>query len=238
MQENPAKILLIEDDKPIQNFLKSSLQSKGYKVLAVDSGEAGLSQAAMHVPDLVLLDLGLPDIDGIEVIARLREWSDLPILVLSAREKEKDKVEALDKGADDYMTKPFGLNELLARLRVMLRFSVRHHQPPEQSSYEVGDLKIDLVGRQIFKREEQIHLTAIEFKLLSSLARHQGKVLTQRYLLNEVWGPECVEHPQYLRVYMSALRRKLEDDTSRPEYILTEQGIGFRLADPAEAVNS
>lgn len=232
MQENPPRILVIEDDKPILNFLKSSLLNKGYKVVAVESGEEGLSQAAQNVPDIVITDLGLPDMDGLEVVSRLREWTDLPIIVLSAREKEKDKVEALDKGADDYLTKPFGLNELLARLRVSLRHATRMKgNSQEKTEYEVGDLKIDLAARRIFKGEEEIHLTAIEYKLLSTMVRHMGKVLTQRYLLNEVWGPECVEHPQYLRVYMASLRRKLEDDTSRPKYIITEQGIGYRFAD-------
>ncbi|HEY9841826.1 MAG: response regulator [Candidatus Sericytochromatia bacterium] len=235
MQENPPRILVIEDDKPILNFLKSSLLNKGYKVVAVESGEEGLSQAAQNVPDIVITDLGLPDMDGLEVVSRLREWTDLPIIVLSAREKEKDKVEALDKGADDYLTKPFGLNELLARLRVSLRHATRMKgNTQEKTEYEVGDLKIDLAARRIFKGEEEIHLTAIEYKLLSTMVRHMGKVLTQRYLLNEVWGPECVEHPQYLRVYMASLRRKLEDDTSRPRYIITEQGIGYRFADEVE----
>lgn len=235
MQENPPRILVIEDDKPILNFLKSSLLNKGYKVVAVESGEEGLSQAAQNVPDIVITDLGLPDMDGLEVVSRLREWTDLPIIVLSAREKEKDKVEALDKGADDYLTKPFGLNELLARLRVSLRHATRMKgNSQEKTEYEVGDLKIDLAARRIFKGEEEIHLTAIEYKLLSTMVRHMGKVLTQRYLLNEVWGPECVEHPQYLRVYMASLRRKLEDDTSRPKYIITEQGIGYRFADEIE----
>jgi two-component system KDP operon response regulator KdpE len=235
MQENPPRILVIEDDKPILNFLKSSLLNKGYKVVAVESGEEGLSQAAQNVPDIVITDLGLPDMDGLEVVSRLREWTDLPIIVLSAREKEKDKVEALDKGADDYLTKPFGLNELLARLRVSLRHATRMKgNTQEKTEYEVGDLRIDLAARRIFKGEEEIHLTAIEYKLLSTMVRHMGKVLTQRYLLNEVWGPECVEHPQYLRVYMASLRRKLEDDTSRPKYIITEQGIGYRFADEVE----
>jgi two-component system KDP operon response regulator KdpE len=235
MQENPPRILVIEDDKPILNFLKSSLLNKGYKVVAVESGEEGLSQAAQNVPDIVITDLGLPDMDGLEVVSRLREWTDLPIIVLSAREKEKDKVEALDKGADDYLTKPFGLNVLLARLRVSLRHATRMKgNSQEKTEYEVGDLKIDLAARRIFKGEEEIHLTAIEYKLLSTMVRHMGKVLTQRYLLNEVWGPECVEHPQYLRVYMASLRRKLEDDTSRPKYIITEQGIGYRFADEVD----
>lgn len=232
MQENPPRILVIEDDKPILNFLKSSLLNKGYKVVAVESGEEGLSHAAQNVPDIVITDLGLPDMDGLEVVSRLREWTDLPIIVLSAREKEKDKVEALDKGADDYLTKPFGLNELLARLRVSLRHATRMRgNTQEKTEYNVGELKIDLAARRIYRRDEELHLTAIEYKLLSTMVRHMGKVLTQRYLLNEVWGPECVEHPQYLRVYMASLRRKLEDDTSRPKYIITEQGIGYRFAD-------
>ena len=235
MQEHAPRILLIEDDKPILNFLKTSLVNKGYKVMAVESGEEGLSLAAQHAPDLVITDLGLPDMDGMDVVARLREWSELPIIVLSAREKEKDRVEALDKGADDYLTKPFGLNELLARLRVSLRHAARmKDQGEENAVYEIGDLRIDLNARRIFKREQEIHLTAIEYKLLSAMVRHMGKVLTQRYLLNDVWGPECIEHPQYLRVYMASLRRKLEDDTSKPCYIITEPGIGYRFADEVD----
>ncbi|MGV3525350.1 MAG: response regulator [Candidatus Sericytochromatia bacterium] len=235
MQENVPRILIIEDDKPILNFLKSSLLNKGYKVTAVESGEEGLSQAAQNVPDMIITDLGLPDMDGLEVVSRLREWTDLPIIILSAREKEKDKVEALDRGADDYLTKPFGLNELLARIRVSLRHATRiKGASPEKTEYSVGDLRIDLAARRIFKANEEIHLTAIEYKLLSTMVRHMGKVLTQRYLLNEVWGPECVEHPQYLRVYMASLRRKLEEDTAHPKYIITEQGIGYRFADEIE----
>lgn len=233
--EANAHILIIEDDRPILNFLKTSLINKGYQVTAVMEGEKGLAEAAQNVPDLVITDLGLPDMDGLEVVSRLREWSELPIIILSAREKERDKVEALDKGANDYLTKPFGLNELLARIRVSLRHANRlKGQHEEKTVYEIGALKIDLASRRIFKQDEEIHLTAIEYKLLSTMVRHAGKVLTQRYLLNEVWGPECVEHPQYLRVYMASLRRKIEINTSQPEYILTEQGIGYRFAEDNE----
>lgn len=233
--EEQARILVIEDDRPILNFLKTSLANKGYQVTAVMEGEKGLAEAAQNVPDLVITDLGLPDMDGLEVVSRLREWTELPIIILSAREKERDKVEALDKGANDYLTKPFGLNELLARIRVSLRHASRlKGQSEEKTVYQIGALNIDLASRRIFKGEEEIHLTAIEYKLLSTMVRHAGKVLTQRYLLNEVWGPECVEHPQYLRVYMASLRRKIEVDTSQPEYIITEQGIGYRFAEDNE----
>lgn len=236
--EEQARILVIEDDRPILNFLKTSLANKGYQVTAVMEGEKGLAEAAQNVPDLVITDLGLPDMDGLEVVSRLREWTELPIIILSAREKERDKVEALDKGANDYLTKPFGLNELLARIRVSLRHAGRMKgQSEEKTLYHIGALKIDLASRRIFKGEEEIHLTAIEYKLLSTMVRHAGKVLTQRYLLNEVWGPECVEHPQYLRVYMASLRRKIEVDTSQPEYIITEQGIGYRFAEDNEVSN-
>lgn len=235
MSNNAPRILVIEDDRPILNFLKSSLLNKGYQVTAVEMGEEGLSHAAQNVPDLVITDLGLPDMDGLQVISRLREWSDVPIIILSAREKERDKVEALDKGADDYLTKPFGLNELLARIRVSLRHAMhRQSDAPEQTEYQIGDLRIDLAARRIYKNDEEIHLTAIEYKLLSTMIRHMGKVLTQRYLLNEVWGPECVEHPQYLRVYMASLRKKIEEDTAFPKYIITEQGIGYRFADEVD----
>lgn len=239
MQSDAPRILVIEDDRPILNFLKTSLVNKGYQVTAVELGEDGLSQAAQNVPDLVITDLGLPDMDGLEVISRLREWTDLPIIILSAREKERDKVEALDMGADDYLTKPFGLNELLARIRVSMRHS-RHMKSsaPEQTEYIIGDLRIDLAARRIFQGSEEIHLTAIEYKLLSTMIRHMGKVLTQRYLLNEVWGPECVEHPQYLRVYMASLRKKIEVDTAHPKYIITEQGIGYRFSDEVDLENA
>ncbi|MBF2053293.1 MAG: response regulator [Candidatus Sericytochromatia bacterium] len=233
--EEQARILVIEDDRPILNFLKTSLANKGYQVTAVMEGEKGLAEAAQNVPDLVITDLGLPDMDGLEVVSRLREWTELPIIILSAREKERDKVEALDKGANDYLTKPFGLNELLARMRVSLRHASRlKGQAEEKTVYQIGALNIDLASRRIFKGDEEIHLTAIEYKLLSTMVRHAGKVLTQRYLLNEVWGSECVEHPQYLRVYMASLRRKIEVNTAQPEYIITEQGIGYRFAEDNE----
>jgi len=235
MTTEKPHILVIEDDRPILNFLKSSLLNKGYQVTAVLHGEEGLSAAAQSVPDLVITDLGLPDMDGLEVVSRLREWTELPIIILSAREKERDKVEALDRGANDYLTKPFGLNELLARIRVCLRYASRiKDKHDEKTEYQIGDLRVDLGSRRIFKQEQEIHLTAIEYKLLSTMVRHAGKVLTQRYLLNEVWGPECVEHPQYLRVYMASLRRKIEAETSKPVYILTEQGIGYRFAEDVE----
>lgn len=235
MQDHTPHILIIEDDQPILNFLKSSLLNKDYHVTAVTHGEDGLAQAAQVNPDVVITDLGLPDMDGLEVVSRIREWSNLPIIILSAREKERDKVEALDRGADDYLTKPFGLSELMARIRVSLRHA-QHLKGDEedQTEYAVGDLKIDLAARRIYKGDEEIHLTALEYKLLSTMVRQMGKVLTQRYLLNEVWGPECVEHPQYLRVYMASLRRKLEEDTAHPKYIITEQGIGYRFADEVD----
>lgn len=237
MSQDTPHILLIEDDKPILNFIKTSLLNKGYRVTAVETGEAGLNQASQQVPDIVITDLGLPDMDGLDVIKSIREWSDLPIIVLSAREKEKDKLKALESGADDYLTKPFGLNELLARMRVSLRHaSMMKDNSPANRTFIIGNLSINLDTRQILKNGQEIHLTDNEFKLLSLLLKHKGKVVTQRFLINEVWGPDNIRHPQYLQVFMASLRRKIEDNSAKPCYILTDSGIGFRFVDELETL--
>ena len=193
-----------------------------------ETAERGVQSAAAEPPDAVILDLGLPDADGLEVIRRLREWSAVPIIVLSARGREADKIAALDGGADDYLTKPFGTGELLARLRVALRHASRSEKVDE-SSFTVGGLRVDLVARRVFIDDAEVHLTPTEYRLLTTLVRHAGKVVTHRQLLKEVWGPDSIEENQYLRVYFGQLRRKIEVDPARPRYLLTEPGVGYRL---------
>jgi two-component system KDP operon response regulator KdpE len=193
------------------------------------TGQEGLAQAAMRVPDVLLLDLGLPDIDGFEVVRRVREWSTLPIIVLSARGQESDKVRALDAGADDYLTKPFSLGELLARLRVALRHRAQVGAAGDESAVEAGDLHLDLARRRATVRGAEVRLTPIEYRLLAALARHPGRVLTHEHLLREVWGPGHATQHHYLRVYMAQLRHKLERDPARPSILITEPGVGYRL---------
>jgi two-component system KDP operon response regulator KdpE len=227
MSEPGALILVIEDEPQMRRFLRVSLANSGYRVVEAETGEDGLSQAASRNPDLVLLDLGLPDQDGVAVTARLRDWAKTPIIVISARGREEDKVTALDQGADDYLTKPFGVGELLARIRVALRHvATVDAGTPE---FTLGELKLDLAKRQVFVKSEEVHLTPIEYKLLTLLAKNAGRVLTHRQLLREVWGPNSVDHTHYLRVYMGQLRHKLEENPSRPRYIVTEPGVGYRL---------
>lgn len=223
-----ATILLIEDEPEIRRFLRTILPAHGFRLHEAVTGHDGLVQAKAWNPDLILLDLGLPDLDGIEVIRQVREWSAMPILVLSARDQEQTKVAALDSGADDYVTKPFGMNELLARLRTALRHATRTGDDGE-SVFVLGDLKVDLGQRQVFVAGKEIHLTPIEYKLLTTMIRYAGKVLTHRQLLKEVWGPLHVEEEHYLRVYMRQLRNKLEKTPARPRYLVTELGVGYRL---------
>ncbi|MCL4820912.1 MAG: response regulator [Vicinamibacteria bacterium] len=223
-------VLVVEDELPVLRFLRASLAAHGYRLAEAQSGEAALREAATRVPDVVLLDLGLPDLDGLEVTTRLREWSGVPIIVLSARGQERDKIEALDAGADDYLTKPFAVGELLARLRVALRHAARGTAGLEPC-VEIGELRIDLAARRVSLAGEDVRLTRTEYNLLALLARHVGKVLTHRQLLKEVWGPGAVAQSHYLRVYMGQLRHKLERDPARPRYLLTETGVGYRLAD-------
>ena len=227
----PALILVVDDELPIRRFLRAGLEGQGYRLVEATNGKDGISEAAMRTPALVLLDLGLPDIDGFDVVRRIREWSQMPIIVLSAREQEGDKIRALDAGADDYLTKPFSMGELLARMRVALRHQ-RGEAADAEGALALGDLEIDFARRIVTRGEESIRLTPIEFKLLASLARHPGKVLTHAHLLREVWGPGATAQHHYLRVYMAQLRHKLEPEPARPRYLLTEPGVGYRLRDP------
>ncbi len=229
MTDAARTVLLIEDDPQIRRFLRAVLPAHGYHLLEADKGEEGLVQAGTRMPDVVLLDLGLPDVDGLEVTRRLREWSQVPIVVLSARGLERDKVAALDAGADDYLTKPFGLEELLARLRVALRHADRAGSEKDVPVFTTGDLEVDLGSRRVRIRGAEVHLTPIEFRLLAILVRHAGKVVTQRQLLVEVWGRGAAGNAHYLRVQMHGLRHKIEDAPARPRYLITEPGVGYRL---------
>ncbi len=225
----PLSILVVEDEPQVQKFLRASLTSEGYRVIEATTGADGLAQARTHNPDLVLLDLGLPDMDGMEVTTRLREWSRRPILVISARGQEADKVKALDLGADDYLTKPFGTFELLARIRVALRNAATGAEPRALPVVTTGTLRIDLDKRQVFASGREVHLTPNEYKLFAYLMQNSGKVLTHRQLLKEVWGPAYATQTHYLRVYMVQLRHKLEANPARPTYLTTEPGVGYRL---------
>ncbi len=227
MSDVAPTILVIEDEPQMRRFLKASLEAHDYRIVEAVTAREGLAQATGRNPDVILLDLGLPDLDGLELTRRVREWSRTPIIVISARGREQDKIAALDAGADDYLTKPFGLGELLARLRVALRrvASAEDGDPV----FTVGDLKVDLAARLVYRGGAEVHLTPIEYKLLTTLVHHAGKVVTHRQLLKEAWGPNAVEHAHYVRVYMTQLRHKLEVEPSRPRYLLTESGVGYRL---------
>jgi two-component system, OmpR family, KDP operon response regulator KdpE len=228
MPADRPKILIIEDEQEIRRFLRASLAAHEYRFIEADSGQQGLMLAASQQPDLIVLDLWLPDMDGIDLIPRIREWSGLPIIILSARGQERDKIAALDAGADDYLTKPFGIGELLARIRVALRHTQRGGDA-DSPVFKVGQLVVDLSSRQIIVGGREVHLTPTEFRLLATLIRHAGKVVTHRHLLNEVWGPDSLDETHSLRVYMAKLRDKLEEDSARPRYLLTEAGVGYRL---------
>ncbi|MCE9554344.1 MAG: response regulator [Planctomycetes bacterium] len=221
-------LLLIEDELAIRRFLRTSLANEGYRLLEAETGQQAIRVAKEQPPDLVLLDLGLPDMDGHEVLRQLREWLTAPVVVLSARDQEQEKVQALDNGADDYLTKPFSTAELLARIRVALRHA-SHVSGPADAVFTTGDLRMDLPGRRVFVADQEIHLTPIEYKLLATLVLHAGKVLTHRFLLQEVWGPHQVRETHYLRVFMAGLRRKIEADPAQPRYLMTEQGVGYRF---------
>ena len=229
MPEEKELILLIEDEPQMRRFLRITLQSQGYRLEEAATAQEGLMQATTRNPDVVLLDLGLPDLDGLEVTKRLRQWTQTPIIVISAREQELDKVKALDAGADDYLTKPFNAGELLARIRVALRHASRQDSDQQEPIFVLQNLRVDLSQRQIFVNDEEVHLTPIEYKLLTVLIRHAGKVITHSQLLKEVWGPAHVNEVQYLRVYMTQLRHKLEVDPARPRLLMNEPGIGYRL---------
>ena len=223
-------ILIVEDEPPIRRFLRASLADEGYRFNEAETGQEALKLAAREPADVILLDLGLPDIDGIEVLQQLRGWSQIPVIVLSARGQENDKVRALDAGADDYLTKPFGVGELLARIRVALRRAASSASPTAEPVFQTGDLKLDLAAHRVWLADKEIHLTPIEYRLLTTLVKHAGKVLTHRFLLKEVWGPDQTYETHYLRVFMATLRRKIEENPARPRYLLTEQGVGYRLA--------
>jgi two-component system KDP operon response regulator KdpE len=221
-------ILLIEDEPQMRRFLRGSLATTGHKLIEAATGAEGLAAASSKHPDMILLDLGLPDMDGLEVTRRLREWTQTPIIVLSARGQEQDKVAALDAGADDYLTKPFGLPELLARMRVALRHAERAGEK-EESIFVLGELRVDLASRVVTLGEREVRLTPIEYKLLATLVRNAGRVMTYQQLLRDVWGIRYANQKQYLHVYMGHLRAKLEADPTRPKFLLTEPGVGYRL---------
>jgi two-component system, OmpR family, KDP operon response regulator KdpE len=225
-ENNPPRILIVDDEPAIRRFLRTVLDSEEFSVHEAENGHAALAAAAVLKPGVILLDLGLPDLDGVEVIRRLREWSQAPIIVLSVREREEEKVRALDAGADDYLTKPFGVAELLARIRVALRRSLQ--QAPEPV-YRILELEVDLSRRRVVVRGGEVQLTPTEYELLRLLVIHAGKVLTHGQILRRIWGAAYVEQPHVLRVNISNLRRKIEADASIPRYILTEPGVGYRL---------
>lgn len=223
-----ATILLIEDEPEIRRFLRTTLPAHGFRLYEASTGKDGLTEAQARNPDLLLLDLGLPDVDGTDIIREVREWTSTPIIVLSARDMEQIKVAALDLGADDYVTKPFGIEELLARIRTALRHASQSAEVSEPV-FALGDMRADLGRRQVSMAGKEIHLTPIEYKLLTTLIRHAGKVMTHRQLLKEVWGPLHVEEGHYLRVYMRQLRNKLERNPAHPRHLVTELGVGYRL---------
>jgi two-component system KDP operon response regulator KdpE len=230
--DNKPYILVVEDDKIIRRFITTSLSAQNYKYIETDKGNEAVALSMSNNPDLIILDLGLPDIDGIEVISRIREWSKVPIIIVSARENERQKVEALDRGADDYLTKPFGIGELLARIRVSLRHSgMNSVQGKKMKEFRVKDLYIDFEKRKVVAAGKNIHLTPTEFKIMELLCRYSGKVLTHNFIINEIWGSVLGSETQSLRVFMANLRRKLEKDPTRPEYIYTEVGVGYRLVE-------
>ena len=233
--DNPARILVVEDDPLILRFVRQALEEVGHQVFDTDTLKRGLIEAGTRRPDLLILDLGLPDGDGVNLLRDLRGWSQLPVIVLSARSAEANKIEALDAGADDYLVKPFSVGELLARVRAALR---RRDQAGTQASSVLtfGDCEIDLARRQVRRSGEHVHLTPVEYKLAAALIGREGQVLTHRQLLREVWGPASVEHNHYLRIYLGHLRRKLETDPARPVHFLTETGVGYRFV--AQAANN
>jgi two-component system KDP operon response regulator KdpE len=221
-----ACVLVVDDEAPIRRFLRTSLTAHGYRVVAAANASDGLDQFSAGKPDLMILDLGLPDRDGVEIIERVREWSRTPIIVLSARDREKDKIAALDAGANDYLTKPFGIGELLARVRAALR---QNFTPNEEPVFEVGELSVDLARRTVLRGGEEIKLSPTEYAILRMLVLNAGKVVTHRQLLHEVWGPAYVDEAHYVRVYMGLLRQKIERIPSRPQFILSEPGVGYRI---------
>lgn len=226
---NEKYVLVVEDDKTIQNFLKISLKTKGYRCEIAEDGLTGISCFLANNPDIILLDLGLPDIDGMEVLKQIRAESDIPVIIISARGQEKEKVAALDEGADDYITKPFHINELLARVRVALRRYKKGDKA--ETEYQLDYFRINLEKRKVYVHEEEVHLTPIEYKMMVLLVENRGKVVTHNYMQKQVWGYDSTDDYQSLRVFMANIRRKIEDDTSNPRFILTEVGVGYRFVD-------
>ena len=229
MSASGSTLVVIEDDPQIRRFLRTGLSAEPFRIFEAETGKAGLVEAATRKPDLVILDLGLPDLDGVDVVTELRGWYTRPIIILSARSNEQEKIKALDAGADDYLTKPFGIGELLARIRAALRRAARDEGVAAESALEFGDVRVDLAARRVLRGGAEVHLTPNEYRLLSVLIRHAGKVCTHRQLLAEVWGPSHVEHGHYLRIYMAQLRHKLEADPTNPRFLRTEVGVGYRL---------
>lgn len=229
MSQNSPAVVIVDDEASIRRFLKASLSVEGFHVLEAASAKDAIRMITQELPDLVLLDLGLPDSDGVEVIREVRGWSSLPIIVLSARGEEQSKILALDAGADDYLTKPFGVGELLARIRVSIRHAAKSGDAASQTTFSFGSVTVDIPSRQVSVDGEEVKLTKLEFDLLATLIRHAGKVVTHRQLLKEVWGSHAVHEPHYVRVFMASLRKKLEKNPARPELLLTEQGVGYRL---------
>lgn len=229
MTSSSPKVLLIEDEPQMRRFLRAALGNQSYDLIEASTAREGLAQAAGRNPALILLDLGLPDADGLTVTREIRAWSTTPIIVISARGQEQDKVAALDAGADDYLTKPFGVEELLARMRVALRHAALSAGGSADPVFEAAGVRVDSANRQVFKNGEEVHLTPLEFKLLQTMVRHAGKVLTHRHLLKEVWGINAINQNHYLRVYITQLRHKLEQDPAQPRLLQTETGVGYRL---------
>jgi two-component system, OmpR family, KDP operon response regulator KdpE len=230
VSQKPIRVLVIDDEPQIRRFLRTSLGAHDYEVIDAETGEEGLRRASTDHPDVIIVDLGLPDVEGIDLVRNIRGWSQVPIIVLSVRAREEDKIEALDRGADDYVTKPFGMGELLARIRAALRHKLQ--KAGEMPVYRSGGISLDLVKRHVLRDGVEVKLSPREYELLRVLVQHAGRVVTHQHLLREVWGPAQVHETQYLRVYVGQIRQKLEADVSRPTLIQTEAGVGYRLAEP------
>ncbi|MCR3760487.1 response regulator transcription factor [Clostridium felsineum] len=230
--DNKPYILVVEDDKPIRNFITTALRTQGYRYTETEKGNEAVALAMSNSPDIIVLDLGLPDVDGIEVVEKIREWSKIPIIIVSARDNERQKVEALDKGADDYITKPFSIGELLARIRVSLRHAnINRTEDKTVDFFKVKNLSVDFNKRRVTINNKEVHLTPIEYKIMFLLCKYSGRVLTHNFIIKEIWGASVGNENQSLRVFMANLRRKIEKDPAQPEYIYTEVGVGYRLVD-------